>query len=60
MNNTETAMFVSYEEWWRYGAGNGYRWVIKLGFDASRVNSIYGNSNTVQPPALTVKMLIKY
>lgn len=29
-------------------------------FDASRSSSIYGNSNTVQPPAVAVKMLIKY
>lgn len=29
-------------------------------FDASRSNPIYGNSATVQPPALTMKMIIKY
>ena len=29
-------------------------------FDASRSNSIYGKSNTVQPPALTVNYVIKY
>lgn len=29
-------------------------------FDASRSSSIYGNSNTVQPSAVAVKMLIKY
>ena len=29
-------------------------------FDASRSNSIYGNGNTVQPPALTCRVLIKY
>ena len=28
-------------------------------FDASRANSIYGKSNTVQPPAVTVKYIIK-
>lgn len=28
----------------------------KLGIDASRVNSIYGNSNTVQPPAYLVNI----
>ena len=28
-------------------------------FDASRCSSIYGNSNTVQPPAVTVRYLIK-
>ena len=29
-------------------------------FDASRSNSIYGNSTTVQPPALTMRYIIKY
>lgn len=28
--------------------------------DASKSNAIYGNSTTVQPPALTMKMIIKY
>ena len=31
-----------------------------LYFDASRSNSIYGNSSTVQPPALTMRYIIKY
>lgn len=35
--------------------GYGY---IKL--DASQCNSIYGNSTTVQPPALTMRYIIKY
>lgn len=30
-----------------------------LGFDASRSNSIYGNSNTVQPPAVQITYYIK-
>ena len=29
-------------------------------FDASKGNSIYGNSSTVQPPALTMRYIIKY
>ena len=29
-------------------------------FDASRSNAIYGASNTVQPPALTMRYIIKY
>lgn len=29
-------------------------------FDASRSNPIYGNSSTVQPPAVTVRYMIKY
>ena len=31
-----------------------------IGFDASKSNSIYGNSTTVQPPALTMLPIIKY
>ncbi len=31
-----------------------------LNFSASRSNSIYGNSTTVQPPALTMRYIIKY
>lgn len=31
-----------------------------IGFDASRYNGIYGNSTTVQPPALTMRYIIKY
>ena len=31
-----------------------------LGFDAALSNPIYGKSTTVQPPAIAVKMLIKY
>ena len=31
-----------------------------IGFDASRSSSIYGNSATVQPPALTCLICIKY
>lgn len=29
-------------------------------FDASKANSIYGAANTVQPPSLTVRFIIKY
>lgn len=29
-------------------------------FDASRSNNIYGNSTTVQPPAVTMRYIIKY
>lgn len=32
----------------------------KWSFDASRSNSVYGNSTTVQPPALTMRYIIKY
>lgn len=33
---------------------------MSITFDASRSNSIYGNSSTVQPPALTCLICIKY
>ena len=29
-------------------------------FDAGKSNAIYGNSTTVQPPALTMRYIIKY
>ena len=38
-------------------SGGGYN--LGLGFDASRSNSIYGNSDTVQPNALTCRYIIK-
>lgn len=31
-----------------------------VNFDASRSSSIYGNSTTVQPPALTMRYIIKF
>ena len=31
-----------------------------IGFDASRSNSIYGNSTTVQPPAIKLNVLIRH
>ena len=41
--------------------GNDYDEIRNIGFDASRLpNSLYGKSNTVQPPALTVNYVIKY
>lgn len=51
-----------------YGSGsaggftdsNGSQASRYANFDASRSSSIYGKSNTVQPPALTVNYVIKY
>lgn len=37
-----------------------YEYTNALAFDASRSNAIYGNSTTVQPPALTMRYIIKY
>ena len=38
--------------------GTGYLGYIRL--NASKYNAIYGSSDTVQPPALSAKYLIKY
>ena len=43
-----------------YGSDNGSTNCNSLHFDASQSNSIYGNSTTVQPPALTMLPIIKY
>ncbi|MBR2556475.1 MAG: tail fiber protein [Aeriscardovia sp.] len=44
----------------RAGAiGEGFG-IWKVNFNASASNSIYGNSSTVQPPALTMRYIIKY
>jgi hypothetical protein len=40
-------------------AGSAFTWGT-VDIDASRSSSIYGNSNTVQPPALTMRYIIKY
>ena len=42
------------------GGGNPVLKDSKMAFDASYSNSIYGNSSTVQPPALTCLICIKY
>lgn len=48
---------------WKYvgasGTGNGWTSSDSCSFDASRSSAIYGNSDTVQPPAVTVRWLIK-
>lgn len=43
----------------RYGGSTGSYDKAGLDFDASLSNSIYGNSTTVQPPALTMQYIIK-
>lgn len=37
-----------------------YDFLYNESFDASRCSSVYGNSDTVQPPALTMRYIIKY
>nr|DAN61048.1 MAG TPA: tail collar fiber protein [Caudoviricetes sp.] len=39
---------------------NDDEYAVSISFDASRSNSIYGASTTVQPPAMTVIYCIKY
>lgn len=39
---------------------SGSRCLNNIYIDASKANSIYGNSTTVQPPAVCVRFLIKY
>ena len=41
------------------GSGSGIYGGV-LTFDASKSNDVYGNSSTVQPPAVTMLYLIKY
>lgn len=42
------------------GSGSGSYNLSNLTFDASRSSSVYGNSTTVQPPAVTMRYIIKY
>lgn len=42
------------------GNGSNDTSIKGFGIDASRSSSIYGNSDTVQPPALTMRYYIKY
>ena len=43
-----------------YGATSGNFYSINLAFDASRVSSIYGASNTVRPTSKRATFLIRY
>lgn len=45
---------------WKAGDVGSARGSSTVRFDASESNSIYGNSTTVQPPALTMRYIIKY
>lgn len=42
------------------GTAGPYNMACDIKFDASKSNSIYGNSTTVQPPAVTMRYIIKY
>ena len=54
-----TGVFKNHKFRGASGDGHGYPDHDSCSFDASRSSSIYGRSNTVQPPAVTVKYLIK-
>ena len=43
-----------------FNSRQSYSGTYSLGFDASLSNSIYGGSDTVQPPAACVRFMIKY
>ena len=51
--------FANYRYVGASGDGHGYPASDSCRFDASRCSSIYGNSTTVQPPAVTVRYFIK-
>lgn len=57
----EGAFYSSGHGEFKYSSANSYPvpW-SNLHFDASRYSAIYGNSDTVQPPALTMRYIIKY
>lgn len=42
------------------GTGNSNTGTGSFSFDASRSSAVYGKSTTVQPPALTMRYIIKY
>ena len=51
------------EDFSRYtasGTSNSHTFMSRIRFNANSSNSIYGNSKTVQPPALTLLPCIKY
>lgn len=55
-NSFSGAMYIAGVGVGASGGASDYR----IGFDASRSNPIYGASNTVQPPAITMIAQIKY
>lgn len=57
-NSNKTGAFYALNT--KNSGANGGEGPGVVGFDASRSNPIYGNSDTVQPPALTMRYIIKY
>ena len=52
--------FSDFTAWTESGWSDNAQYAKVLEFNASWSNSIYGNSTTVQPPALTMRYIIKY
>ena len=52
--------FSDFTAWAESGWSDKATYAKVLDFNASWSNSIYGNSTTVQPPALTMRYIIKY
>lgn len=61
-NSSISGAFVGSNNTSRYDGWNDNEdeYAVSTSFDASRSNSIYGASTTVQPPAMTVIYCIKY
>lgn len=61
-NGTQTGAlkFSNFTAWAESGWSEKATYAKVLDFNASWSNSIYGNSTTVQPPALTMRYIIKY
>ena len=52
--------FYDHSGYYNYEGAKGVDYTCALaGFDASRSSPVYGRSETVQPPALTVRYLIR-
>ena len=58
-SNATGAFYVGTQKSYRLAYANDNRG-YGLGLDASRSSSIYGNSSTVQPPAISTNFCIKY
>ena len=60
-NTTSGAMYLASSEAGTksIGGGDAYHY-RKIGFDASRSNSIYGNSGTVTPKSTSCMLILKY
>ena len=55
------AFSYSYDSFGAGQAGTGISsYISGISFNASRYDSVYGNSTTVQPPAIAVNIFIKY